>query len=297
VKAVLTHLGVDLKKDALKSRNVAAVIVSAVLKPFSGVGSAFDVRVSSIGSASSLNRGTLLMTSLKAADGQVYAIAQGRVVEDETLLRRDRLRFNRSVSGSIAKGAILEREVDFDFSKQKEFTYQLSVPDFTTSARIAKAINTELGFDYATAKSAGEVEVRLPYGYTRSPVEVIARIESLPIVSDSAARVVINQATGTVILGGNVKIKPVAISHNNLKIEVRDESAVSDERLLSAEGPAAAQIQSVPTKEHHVMLVAGASVTELVSSLNELGASSPDLIAILKNLESTGSLEGRIEVQ
>ena len=224
----LRGLGVDPKTQKLGTKNTAAVVVSAILPPFIRAGGRLDIVVSSVGTASSLEGGSLMMTPLKGADGQVYAMAQGRI----SITRRQERSssaFQAMLSTSIPEGAILERDVGFDFSSLKELKYQLMQPDFTTAARIAQRINEELGGKYATAMDPGTVDLILPYGLDETPVDVVARIEGIEIEPDRRAKVVLNRRSGTIVLGENVHIFPVAIAHNNIRVLIKDDARLPSE--------------------------------------------------------------------
>lgn len=280
---VLRTMGVDLKSKNLETKNTAAVICSAVLPPFARSGSRLDVTVSAIGGASSLDGGNLLITSLRGPDGQIYAMAQGKIM---TIKRGDGKGVGQTlVTAQVPGGAILEKEIAFDFSTQREMHYYLQNPDFTTAARAARRINEELGGKYATATDAASIDVILPYSLDATPVETIAQIERIDIEADRKAKVVINPRTGTVVLGENVRILGgVGIAHNNLQIEIKDTSSKGSSNDNS--------------KTHKVMVLnPGPSIAEIAGSLNEIGASADDLVALIQSLKTAGALTAEIEIQ
>ncbi len=284
VVQVLKGMGVDPKQQKFDTKNAAAVIVSAILPPFSRMGSHLDVTISSVGTASSLDGGILLMTALRGADGQVYAMAQGKVVT----LKRDgggsKASGQSMVTAAVPGGALLEKEINFDLGAEKVVKYQLLTPDFTTAARISRRINDELGGKYATAVDPATVEVIFPYTWEGTPVDLIAQIEAIEVEADRRAKVVINQRTGTVVLGENVRVLPVAIAHNNLKIEVKDE----DRKPGS----------NTPTGPQRLMLMGqGTSVAEIAAGLNAMGAGADDLISLIQALKASGALVAEIETQ
>ncbi len=296
----LRGLGVDPKTQRLGTKNSAAVIVTAILPPFTRAGAKLDVIVSSIGSASSLEGGSLMMTPLKGADGKVYAIAAGRLGVTRRA-ERSTSAFQSMLSTVIPQAAILERDVSFNFADIKSLKYQLSQPDFTTAARISQKINEELGGKYATATDPGTVDVILPYGLDENPVDVVARIESVDIEPDRRAVVVVNRKSGTVVLGENVHVYPVAIAHNNLRILIKD-----DARNPSADNPNADPVRAgqgeltpVPTKPTRQVEFAtrGTSIADVVTSLNEVGASPDDLVFLIKSLQETGALVAELELK
>lgn len=286
----LKGMGVDLKSAKIETKNVAAVVVSATLPPFSKVGGRVDVTVSSVGSATSLDGGTLLATALRAPDGNVYAMAQGKIVTSKRSEGSTKVGGQTLVTAQVPNGALLEKEVTYDLSSTKELRYQLLHPDFTTAARMARRINEELGGKYATASDAASIEIIPPYTYEGTMVELVAQLESVDVEADRKAKVVINQRTGTVVLGEHVQIAPVAIAHNNLKIEIREPAAVANDGNTSEAAPAG--------KAKQVMVVKPApNVADVAASLNEMGASADDLVTLLNSLKAAGALLAEVEVQ
>lgn len=295
----LKGMGVDPKSLKITSKNAAAVIVSALLPAFTKVGSKIDVTVSSIASASSLEGGTLIMTPLRGADGKVYAMAQGRI----SLVKRTErgsAAFTAMLTALIPDGAVMERDVEFDFAAQKEVKYHLHNPDFTTAARIAQKINEELGGKYATAADPGTIDLIFPYGLAESPVDVIAKLEGLDVEPDRKAKVVVNRKTGTVVLGEFVKIFPTAIAHNNLRISVRDDSRVpnSDENNQGVD-PNGGPVPATPPRAPRQVTMGNRppSIADVVTSLNEVGATPDDVVFILESMRSSGSLVAELEMQ
>lgn len=282
----LKGLGVDHKIQKIETKNVAAVVVSAVLPPFAKAGSKLDVTVSSVGSATSLDGGALVATSLRAPDGKVYAMAQGKIL---TTKRSDNARVGGQtvVTAAVPDGAILEKEVAFDLQSQKELRYHLIQADFTTAARIARRINEELGGKYAIASDAATVDVILPYQYEGTAVDLVAQIEAVDVEADRKAKIVVNQRTGTVVLGDNVRLAPVAVAHGNLKIEVRDNAKVA----------AGVPVDDAVKTQTVMTLQPGPSIAEVASSLNEIGASAEDLVALIRALRASGALLAEVEVQ
>lgn len=297
---VLRGLGVDVKNQKMDTKNAAAVVVTATLPPYSKTGTRLDVHVSSVGSASSLDSGTLMMSSLRGADGKVYAMASGKVLAMKKGAQggggaQGATGNQNLVTGLIPGGAILERELPQNLSQLKEFRYQLINPDFTTAVRMARRINEELGGKYATALDAATVDILPPYQYEPNPVELLAQVEVIDVEADARSKVVINSKTGTVVLGDQVKIAPVAIAQGNLKIEIKDDRNLASEDPTNAGDAATAD---APKKEQKLMVMKkGASIADIASSLNEMGASSEDLISLLQALKASGALMAEIEVQ
>ena len=290
---VLKGLGVDLKNQKMETKNAAAVVVTANLPPFSKTGTRLDVQISSVGSASSLEGGNLMMSALRGADGKVYAMASGKILALKKAGGAGAGGGGGSVNlvtGMIPGGATLEREIPQNFSSMKELRYQLLNPDFTTAVRIARTINEELGGKYATALDAATVDVLPPYQYEANPVELLAQIEGIEVEADTRSKVVINPKTGTVVLGGQVRISPVAIAQGNLKIEIKDDRGLANETSGADEGGS--------TKEQKLMIMRkGANIADIASSLNEMGATSEDLISLLQALKASGALMAEIEMQ
>ncbi len=281
-KRMLDKLGMKLTTEELESKNVAAVIVTANLPPFARAGNRIDVTVNSIGDASDLSGGTLLQTPLRAADQEVYAVAQGSL-----LLGASQAAAHTTV-GRIPDGAIIEKDMDAKFADRKMFRLTLHNPDFTSAARVAKTINLELGGKYAAALDAATIDIITPFSFQGRGVELLATIESLQVHPDSKAKVIINEKTGTVVIGTHVRVLPVAISHGDLTVKV-GQSPVPIGR-----GPAS---QKADGDGERVALIDGsANVGDLVKSLNRLGVHPKDLITILQNLKAAGALQGELEI-
>jgi len=270
---MLDKLGVKLEDKDIASKNVAAVLVTATLPPFARAGNKIDLSVSAIGDSSSLAGGVLVQTPLRAADQQTYAVAQGPVLVGTGSA-------GHSTSGRITNGAIIERDVAEDFTQRKMFRLTLHNPDFTTAARLAKRVNMDLGGKYATAKDAGTVDIVVPFSYEGRGVELLATIESLDITPDARAKVIVNEKTGTVVIGDSVRISRVAISHGDLSVKVGTSGNKSKDQ----------------TGDRVAVFDSGASVGELVKALNGLGVSPKDLITILQNIKAAGALQGELEI-
>ena len=272
VSRMLDKLGIKIDDKDVASKNVAAVVITATLPPFARAGNKLDLTVSSIGDASSLMGGTLLQSPLRAADQQIYAVAQGSLLVGAgsdsfpTVAR-------------LPNGAIIERDVAEDFTSRKMFRLTLHNPDFTTAARLAKRINLDLSGKYATAKDAGTVDIVVPFAYEGRAVELLASIESLEVTPDARARVIVNEKTGTVVIGENVRISKIALSHGDLAVKVEG----------SAKGKGKDQ-------DRVAVLDTGTSVGDLVKAMNSLGVSPKDLITILQNIKAAGALQGELEI-
>lgn len=301
---LLKTIGVDHKLPKLESRNAAAVMVTALIPAFSKLGEHFDVSVSSIGSATSLDGGTLMMTALKAPDGRVYAVSQGRIIMPKRAERGGVPNILPLVSAQIPGGAILEKEVPFDFANLHELHYQLLHPDFTTAARISQKVNEELSGKYATATDAGNIDVIIPYGFEGSPVDLVARIESLDVETDQKAKVVLNRKSGALVLGEHVKIHPAAVAYNNLRIQIKDEGREPSTALASPPDPQPATPEQAlnPLVQTRVQKKVqfpskGTSIADIVTSLNEVGAGPEDMVFFVQALKSAGALDAELELE
>jgi len=272
---MLDKLGVKLDTAQVESKNVAAVIVTATMPAFGKAGNPLDVTVNALGDASSLEGGTLLQTPLRAANEQIYAVAQG------TISIGGDAKTAHTTVGRVSNGAIIEKDTGADFASRKMFRLSLHNPDFVTAARSILTINKELGGVYASAKDAGTIDIITPYSYENRGVELLATIEAIEINPDQKAKVVINERTGTVIIGDKVKISKVAIAHGSLSVKVtgKDGKASKD-----------------AAEERVAVLDSGASVGDLVGALNRLGVTPKDLITILQSIKAAGALHGELEV-
>ncbi len=268
-------LGLDVQNNAaVKSKNAAAVIVTAKLPPFSRVGNRIDVTVSSIGDSASLEGGTLLVTPLRAGDQNVYAVAQGPISIGSVA---DGTSKNFPTVGRVTGGAFIEKDVDTNFAAKKSFRLSLHNPDFTTAARMAAVINGELGGKFAVARDSRTIDVVAPFSYENSAVELLAILENIQVNPDSRAKIVLNERTGTVVMGEKIGISSVAISHGDLSIEVN----------AGAPGGKTARVGE---------LKKAANVSELVKALNSLGVQPKDLTAIFQTLKEVGALQAELEI-
>lgn len=301
---VLQRMGVAVNPAAILVRNTAAVMVTAALPPFAQPGAKIDISVAAVGDATNLQGGLLILTPLRAANGRVYAVAQGSVITGGFVAGRggNSQTVNHPTAGRVPSGAIVELAPP-TVEPGDVLRLQLHDADFTTAARIAQAVNKSVGAasPLALAKNSGLVEIQIPPDFKNHSVEFIAQVESIQVDPDLPARIVINEKTGTVVLGRDVRISPVSILHGNLTIEVQTTYAVSQPAPFS--GPAA-QTAVVPqvavgAKEdaaRDVVLKGGANVDELVRALIAIGSTPRDIIAILQNLKAAGALNAEIEV-
>jgi len=303
VSTMLRRLGVQVDPKNLRLRNVAAVMVTARLRPFSRSGARFDINVSSLGTATSLQGGTLLETALVGADQKTYALAQGPISIggfDVTGRTGTTLQKNHVTAGHIPNGAIVEREyTPSEFMAAGELVWALRDPDFTTAMRVATAINTALGEPLAKPLDPSAVGVKVPAAMMGKMPEYIATLEQLNVVSDNQARVVVNERTGTVVATSDVKIGRAAVAHGGLMIEVRERFTASQPGAFSNGSTIViphSQVSAIE-KEGKLQVVEGPSLNDVVRALNELGATPRDLIAILQALKRAGALKAELEIQ
>lgn len=273
LKKMFEKLGLNPKTE-ITSKNVAAVVVTGKLPPFARVGQKVDITVSSIGDASSLAGGTLLVTPLKGGDGQIYAVASGPLSIGGL---KKGAKF--ATTGLIPSGATVEKEVITEFEKKNSLRLSLNAPDFTTAARIEKVVNEGLGGKFASAKDSTTIDLIVPNNYERNIVQLMAIIENYKVNPDSIAKIVINERTGTIVAGGEVNVLPVAISHGDLTIEVKGDGADKSGKPNTI-----------------YFMEKGTSLNELVKSLNALGVAPEDLISIFQSLKREGALVGEIEL-
>ena len=291
----LEKLGVNMQGANLKTKNIAAVMVTANLPPFARQGSRIDIKVSAIGDAKSIRGGTLLATPLLAANGDVYAVAQGHIAIPDFTPASDDVRTRGSsveTNGFIQSGAIVENELEFNF---KDFSHlRLGL----NTIKVADAINDHITGNTAIATDAATVDITVPNYRKADIIEFIAEIESLGVQPDYKAKVVINESTGTVVIGDNVRIRPVAIAQGNLIINVGDRQQAAYPSTLPIAAQAGRDAAINKRRGMGVELVdSGASLSDLVSGLNKLGVYPRDIVNILHNMKSVGALDATIEVK
>lgn len=270
---LIEKLGVQLDKKDITSKNVAAVIITATLPPFAKAGNPLDITVSAVGDAASLVGGTLLQAPLRAGNDEIFAVAQGAIS-----VLGDGKDIHTTV-GRVPNGAMIERDIQADFASRKMYRMTLHNPDFTTAARTILTINKELGGQYASAKDAGTVDIITPPAYENRGVELMATIEAIEINPDQKAKVIINEKTGTIVIGEKVRISKVGLSHGNITLKVVDEKTK----------------KLTPVDDKVALLDTGANVGDLVQALNKLGVTPKDLISILQSIKAAGALHGELE--
>jgi flagellar P-ring protein precursor FlgI len=298
---MLERMGVSVPATAMQVKNTAAAMVTATLPPFAQPGIRIDITVAAIGDCSNLQGGILLLTSLRGANGQVYAIAQGPVITGGFGAGRGGASqtLNHPTVARAPSGATVEIAAP-SVAPTSVVRLQVRQADFTTSSRIVEAVNKKIGGGKpARADNPGLITVPIPPEYASRTIEFIAELENLAVEADRPARVVINERTGTIILGKDVRVAPVAILHGNLSVEIQTNLVVSQPNALAAGTTEVVPQTTVVAKEEktrNVVLKQGATVEELVRALGSIGSTPRDVIAILQSLKSAGALEAEVEV-
>jgi flagellar P-ring protein precursor FlgI len=302
LQAMLERLGINTRGTNISSGNVAAVLVTANLPPFAAQGTRIDVTVSAIGDAKNLQGGTLLVTPLLGADGNVYAVSQGQITINGFAAQGQAASVTKGVptSGRIAAGAIVEREVAFDLSAMRSLRLSLRNPDFTTARRVKDAINNFMGSPVAVADDPATVRLTIPASASGNIVGLLTDIEQIRVQPDQPAKVLVDEASGIIVMGADVRISAVAIAQGNLTIRVTEQPDVSQPDPFSD-----GQTTIIPSTEITVdeqsdrklaVLKSGVSLQQLVNGLNALGVSPRDMIAILQAIKAAGALQAEIEV-
>jgi flagellar P-ring protein precursor FlgI len=298
---LLQRLGVQIPAAAIQVRNIASVMVTASLPPFASPGTALDVTVSSIGDAKSLEGGVLLLTSLHADNGQVYAEAQGPLTLGGYTVGGggNSKEVNHVTVGRIPGGGTVERDTSIDLSHLKILSLSLREPDFTAAHDVAAAINHEFGKNVAAALDSRHIDVNITDSGVSSVPTLISQVQNVAVSIHPPAKVVMNERTGTIVMGGDVKLSPVSVLHGDLTVEVSTTLVVSQ-----PEGLSKGTTEVVPQTEVHahegparsIALKEGASVEELISGLHAMGASAHDIVAILQAIKAAGGLQAELEV-
>jgi flagellar P-ring protein precursor FlgI len=302
---MLERLGINENSDfsTIKTKDIAAVMVTATLPPFSAQGSRIDVEVSAMGDAKSLQGGVLLVTPLQGADGEVYAVAQGSVSSGFSASGSSGSSVTKGVptAGRIANGAIVEREVNFHLADLSTLRLSLRNPDFTTAQRIADAINRQMRASLAIAVDSATVHLKVPDERRSDIVGLMTQIEQLTVEPDDIARVVIDEQSGIIVMGENVRINKVAIAQGNLTIKISETPQVSQPAPLSEGGQTVVVARTDVNVDENkdaklALLKTGVSLQELVQSLNALGIGPRDMITILQSIKAAGALQADLEV-
>ncbi|ODT75463.1 MAG: flagellar biosynthesis protein FlgA [Pelagibacterium sp. SCN 64-44] len=301
LQSMLERLGVNTQGENVRTANVAAVMVTANLPPFATQGSRMDVSVSALGDADSLQGGTLLVTPLLGADGEVYAIAQGSVSINGFKAQGDAATVVSGVptTGRISSGALIEREIDFHLGSQHSLRLALRNPDLTTARRIALAVNDFIGAPTAVPEDPATVRLTLPRGFNGNIVDLLTDIEQLIVQTDQTAKIVIDENSGIIVMGKDVRVSAVAVAQSNLTVTIAENPEVVQPNPLSLGQTAVEPNTNLNVNQADTALqVVPETVTlqQLVDGLNALGISPRDLIAILQAIKVTGALQAEIEV-
>lgn len=299
---MMERMGVNVDPKNLKTKNVASVMVTSDMPPFAKIGQRLDVVISSLGDAKSLQGGTLLMTPLKGIDNKVYAVAQGPISIGGFSAGGGggSVQKNHPTAGRISNGATVEREIPVAINEKQEITISLHKPDFTTVTRAANAINKVLASSQAAkAKDAQTIIVATPEQFQNNAVGLLAAIESIEVEPDLRAKIVMDERTGTVVMGSDVRISKVAISHGNLSIQIKETPQVNQPAPFSQGQTAVSPQTNVSVQEQGGKLVTldgGSNIGELVRALNAIGVSPRDMIAILNSLKAAGAIQADMEL-
>lgn len=284
---LFSYFGTEIAREQINSQNIAVVMITAELPPFKKEGDTIDVTVSSVNDAKSLEGGVLLQTPLKAADGNVYAVAQGALTK---VLNKSA----NKVNGTIPNGAIVEREVPVDVEDKEKIVLVLINSDFTTASRIAEAINERFSYDTAKAVDASRVEVKKAFTFNDDIVSFISAIENLEVETDRKSVIVINEKSGTVILGDNISVAPVAIAHGNISVNITAQNDI--EQAYTSTGALAVNGNSRNRNTGKSFYFKGSTVKDVVKMLNAVGATPDDIISIIQALKAAGAIDAEIKI-
>ncbi len=299
---LLDNMGIRVDPQQMRVKNIAAVMVTAKLPPFVRQGSRIDVQVSSVGDAKSLEGGTLLMTPLQGPDAQTYAVAQGPISTGGFSVSGaggNSVQKNHPTVGFISGGALVEKEVPLSYGQLNELDLVLKNPDFSTASKVSQTVKNALGGSFAEALDAGTIRVRVPPGYEERLVALISLVEALEIEPDATAKIVINERTGTIVIGQNVRISPVAVAHGNLTVQISSDPLVSQPPPFSEGQTVVVPQSTVEVKEGkgHLSAVGGeTTIGDIIKGLNAIGATPRDLINILQAIKAAGALRAELEI-
>jgi len=301
LRSLLSKMGIALDPNAIRVANVAAVMVTADLPPFARTGAEIDAVVSSIGDAQSLEGGMLLMTPLLGNDGEIYAIAQGAVAVGGFSVQGGgaAVSQNHPTVGTLVGGATVEREVPYSLVGREQFEISLHNPDFTTARRTASRINEAFGTQVAAARDSGTLDLKIPDRFRNDVVGFLARVETLDVVPDKSARIILNERTGTIVMGDQVRVSTVAVSHGNLTVIVNRTNQVSQPAPFGRGQTTRLQNTEIEAFEEQAQLsVIEETVTigELVRALNAMGTTPTDLISIIQAIKASGALAAEVEM-
>ncbi|NVN89761.1 MAG: flagellar basal body P-ring protein FlgI [Desulfuromonadales bacterium] len=302
VATMLERMGVTVNPNLIKLKNVAAVMVTATLPPFAKQGNQLDVTASSLGDAKSIAGGTLVMTPLKGADNLVYAVAQGAILTNSFAFggQGASAQKNHPTAGRIPSGALVERELPNSLAGKSRLRLNLAQADFTTASRVASTINAKFGPGVATTADPGAVAIQIPDSFASRMIDFVSAVETLDVRPDSIARVVLNERTGTIVMGDQVRISTVAVSHGNLSLVIKESPQVSQPAPLSTGGTTTVvprtQLKVEEESRRLMLLSEGATIGDVVRALNTLGVTPRDLIGILQAIKAAGALQAELTI-
>ncbi len=297
---MLEKMGVQVDQKQMKPKNVAAVMVTAKMPISAKPGTQLDVTVSSLGDSTSLLGGVLIQTPLKGVDGKVYALAQGALTVGGFSVTGSQAQAQKNIStvAQVPGGAIVERGIPFEFNSQDFLTLTMHAPDFSTTNQVVDRINTALGGNFARSQDVGTVTLTIPSDFQGNIVPLMASLENIEIIPDSVAKIVVDEKTGTIIMGRDVRISRVAVAHGNLQVMVQENQDVSQPGMFSGGSTVVTASTDIATREEQrkLNILEGATLQELVDGLNAVGATPRDLISILRAMKTAGALHAHLEV-
>lgn len=298
---MLERLGVNAREKSLNSKNIAAVMVTATLKPFSSPGMRVSVDVSTIGDATDLRGGTLIATPLQGADGQVYVVAQGQVVVSgfSAIGQAASITKGHPTSGNIPNGGLIENKINYTLNNQNHVNLFLRNPDFTTANNVVKAINSTMGTQLAKLIDQTTISMNVPLQYKNRTASLLTRIEQIPIAPDMPAKITIHKASGVIVMGADVRIAPVAIAHGNLTIKIIETPEVSQPEAFSDGVTAIVPRTTLMVEEGNKkmgILRRSPTIGDLVRNLNALGVTVPELMDIITAVQRTGAVQALLEI-
>lgn len=301
LRSLLAKMGIAIDPSAIRVANVAAVMVTADLPPFARAGTSIDAVVSSVGDASSLQGGMLLMTPLMGNDGQIYAIAQGGISIGGFSVEGGgaSLSQNHPTVGTLVGGALVEREVAYSLVGKESFEIALHQPDFTTAQRTARRINEAFSASVATARDSGTLDLSIPAAFEGNAVGFLSRIEALEVEPDKRARIILNERTGTIVMGDAVRISTVAVSHGNLTVIINKQNDVSQPAPFGRGQTARIEntdVEAFQEKSRLTVIEDTVTIGELVRALNAMGTTPTDLISIIQAIKASGALSADVEM-
>lgn len=302
VANMLEHMGLTLDRGAVDVGNVAAVMVTAKLPPFAKAGTEIDAVVSSLGDAESLSGGTLLRTPLMGPDQKTYAVAQGSVIVGGVSAGGNAAEVvkNHPTVGRIPGGAMVEREVGFALPENGRYVFHLRDADFTTISRMAAVVNEKFGQPIARAKDSKSLAVKLPQSHADRPIQFLSSLENLRVQPDSKARIVVNERTGTIVMGADVRISTVAVAHGNIKLTVKESAGVSQPSPFSEQGETVVvpdtEVRVQEEDARFMVMEEGVSVGDVASALNAIGVTPRDVITIFEAIKAAGALQAELVI-